>query len=77
MILIDGLIEVYVSAMKSPNQFWIQVIGSGNIALHNLVSEMTEYYNKEENRELHALKKVSQKDITFNRASEYYTNLQI
>lgn len=53
------------------------MIGSGNIALHNLVSEMTEYYNKEENRELHALKKVSQKDITFNRASEYYTNLQI
>lgn len=52
-------LEVYVSAMETPNVFWIHVVGPGNNALDNLVSEMTEYYNKEENRELHALKKVT------------------
>ncbi|XP_012227770.1 tudor and KH domain-containing protein homolog isoform X2 [Linepithema humile] len=56
----DGLIEVYVSAMESPSKFWIHVVGPGNIALQNLVSEMTEYYDKEENRELHTLKKIAQ-----------------
>lgn len=55
----DDVMEVYVSAMETPNVFWIHVIGPGNTALDNLVSEMTEYYNKEENREFHALKKVT------------------
>ena len=53
------MMEVYVSAVDTPNAFWIHVIGSGIRALDNLVSEMTEYYNKEENRKLHALKKVT------------------
>lgn len=52
-------LQVYVSAMETPNVFWIHVIGPGNSGLDNLISEMTEYYNKEENRELHALKKVT------------------
>lgn len=55
------MMEVYVSAVDTPNAFWIHVIGSGIKALDNLVSEMTEYYNKEENRKLHALKKVKKK----------------
>lgn len=32
------------------------MIGPGNAALNNLVSKMTEYYNKAENRELHRKK---------------------
>ncbi|XP_029163809.1 tudor and KH domain-containing protein homolog [Nylanderia fulva] len=51
--------EVYVSAVETPNVFWIHVVGPGNTALDDLVSKMTEYYNKEENREFHILKKVT------------------
>lgn len=40
--------------METPNKFWIHVIGPGIQALDDLVSEMTEYYNKAENRELHS-----------------------
>ncbi|XP_076164200.1 tudor and KH domain containing protein papi [Ptiloglossa arizonensis] len=55
----DGIMEVYVSAMESPSQFWIQVVGPGTTALDKLVLEMTAYYNEEENRELHILKNVT------------------
>ncbi|KAM0736663.1 Tudor and KH domain-containing protein-like protein [Formica fusca] len=55
----EDVMEVYVSAMETPNIFWIHVIGPGNTALDNLIFEMTEYYNKEENREFHALKKIT------------------
>ncbi|XP_076239155.1 tudor and KH domain containing protein papi [Calliopsis andreniformis] len=55
----DGVMEVYVSAMESPSQFWIQIVGSGTTALDKLVSEMTAYYNEEENHELHTLKDVT------------------
>lgn len=50
--------EVYVSAVENPGQFWVQVVGPGAVALDKLVTEMTEYYNDEENVELHALKSV-------------------
>lgn len=50
--------EVYVSAVENPSQFWVQVIGPGAVALDKLVEEMTAYYNNEDNKELHALKKV-------------------
>lgn len=50
----DEVIEVFVSAVETPNKFWIHVIGPGIQALDDLVSEMTEYYNKAENRELHS-----------------------
>lgn len=50
--------EVYVSAVKTPSLFWIQVIGPANDDLQHLVDEMTEYYNNKENCEFHILKKV-------------------
>lgn len=53
------LMEVYVSAMKTPSRFWIQVVGPANIDLQNLIHDMTEYYDEEENRKLHTLKKVT------------------
>lgn len=57
--------EVYVSAVKTPSLFWIQVIGPANIDLQHLVDEMTKYYKNEENRELHILKKVRCNSINY------------
>lgn len=51
--------EVYVSAVTTPNQFWIQVVGTGTLALDELVKEMTSYYENQENQEMHNLKDVS------------------
>lgn len=50
--------EVYVSAIENPSQFWVQVAGAGTLSLDDLVAEMTAYYGDEENRELHKLKTV-------------------
>nr|XP_033338401.1 tudor and KH domain-containing protein homolog isoform X2 [Megalopta genalis] len=55
----DGIMEVYVSAMESPNKFWVQIVGRGTTALDKLVSDMTAYYNEEQNRELHKLKDIT------------------
>jgi len=57
--------KVYVSAMETPSLFWIQIIDNGNNALNTLTSEMTEYYNIKENRELHTLKKVNRKNYIY------------
>ncbi|XP_031841503.2 tudor and KH domain containing protein papi isoform X1 [Nomia melanderi] len=54
----EGTMEVYVSAMESPSKFWVQIVGRGTIALNKLVSEMTAYYNDEQNHELHKLKDI-------------------
>lgn len=51
----DGTMEVYVSALASPHRFWMQILGPQAAALDNLVETMTEYYNKEENREIHTI----------------------
>ncbi|KAK1120863.1 hypothetical protein K0M31_011064 [Melipona bicolor] len=55
----DDLIEVYVSGVKNPNQFWVQIVGPGIIALDELVSEMTTYYDNKENYEMHRLKNIT------------------
>jgi hypothetical protein len=57
----EGLIEVFVCACENPSQFYIQVIGPGNALLDDLVKEMTDYYEFEENREIHKLKNVKLK----------------
>ncbi|XP_011302342.1 tudor and KH domain-containing protein [Fopius arisanus] len=56
----EGTKEVYVSATFSPSQFWVQVVGPGTLALDDLVKAMTDYYNDEENRELHTLIHISE-----------------
>lgn len=53
------MMQVFVSAMETPSQFWIQVVGPGTTSLDDLIAEMNAYYNVEENAELHALKNVS------------------
>ncbi|KAJ8680678.1 hypothetical protein QAD02_016465 [Eretmocerus hayati] len=56
----DGsLIEVFVSAAENPSQFYIQVTGHPHTSLDGLVKEMTEYYDCEENREIHSLKNIT------------------
>ncbi|XP_031366312.1 tudor and KH domain-containing protein homolog [Apis dorsata] len=55
----DGGMEVYISAMETPSQFWVQVVGPGTTALDKLVSDMTVYYNDEKNHELHKLRNIT------------------
>lgn len=55
--------EVYVSAMIDPSRFWVQIVGQKATELDLLVEEMTEYYKKEENKELHTLQKVQIGDL--------------
>ena len=54
----DGIMEIFVCAMESPSQFYIQVVGPANASLDELTTEMTIYYESEENREVHTLNKV-------------------
>lgn len=52
----DGQMEVYVSAIASPARFWLQIVGPQSADLDSLVGDMTEYYSREENRELHKIR---------------------
>lgn len=61
----DGLLEVYVSAIESPDRLWLQMKGPCTVELDRLQEEMTDYYTKDENRELHFLKEVSMNKILF------------
>lgn len=51
----DGQMEVYVSAVVDPSQFWLQIVGPKANELDQLVEEMTDYYSKQENQEAHAI----------------------
>ncbi|XP_011170455.2 uncharacterized protein LOC105203366 isoform X1 [Solenopsis invicta] len=55
----DGLMEVFVTAMETPNLFWIQVLGPAHDQLQKLIHEMTNYYYDEENRKFHILNKIT------------------
>ncbi|CAG9798125.1 unnamed protein product [Chironomus riparius] len=52
----DGQLEVFVSSVKSPSRFWVQICGPQNTELDLLVDAMTEYYNQKENQELHNIR---------------------
>uniref|UniRef100_T1I276 Tudor domain-containing protein n=4 Tax=Rhodnius TaxID=13248 RepID=T1I276_RHOPR len=51
----DSMLQVYVSAVADPTHFWLQLISPRAVELDHLVDNMTDYYKKEENRELHKL----------------------
>ncbi|CAG9767375.1 unnamed protein product [Ceutorhynchus assimilis] len=59
----DNQFEVYVSAMENPSRFWLQIVGPKATELDCLVDEMTEYYNKSENRSNHCVKDVQAGDL--------------
>lgn len=49
--------------MVDPSRFWLQIVSPKATELDQLVEEMTEYYGKEANRELHVLEKVEKGDL--------------
>lgn len=49
----DSQLKVYVSAIASPDRFWVQMVGPQTAKLDTLVDEMTEYYSQLENQSLH------------------------
>ncbi|KAF2883345.1 hypothetical protein ILUMI_22847 [Ignelater luminosus] len=59
----DSQFEVYVSAMLDPSRFWLQIVGPKATELDQLVEEMTDYYSKQDNRDLHILNAVECGDL--------------
>lgn len=53
----SGQLEVFVSAVVSPSRFYLQLVGPQSAELDILVETMTEYYNQQENRDLHQIRK--------------------
>ncbi|ODM99995.1 Tudor and KH domain-containing protein [Orchesella cincta] len=41
----DGILEVFVSCVYHPNDFWIQVVGRDSVELDKLCESMTDYYS--------------------------------
>lgn len=54
-----GFFDVFVSALENPGQFWVQLVSQRGVELDQLVDNMTEYYSKPENQELHTLQEIS------------------
>lgn len=52
----NQLMEVYVSAVNTPNRFWVQLIGNNSLELDLLVDTMTTYYDDNDNRALHKIR---------------------
>jgi len=59
----DNVLEVFVSAVESPAEFYVQKIGPRSVDLDKLTEEMTQFYNEELNRKLMALPTVEVGDI--------------
>lgn len=57
---IDGKseFEVFVSAVKSPSQIYVQKADSQSTELDYLVDTMTQYYSSKENREINTIKEL-------------------
>lgn len=53
----SGQLEVFVSAVVSPSRFYLQLVGPQSTELDILVETMTEYYNQQDNRDLHRIRK--------------------
>lgn len=52
---LEGQLEIYVSAIATPEQFWVQLVGPHTSKLDELVEEMTAYYNQPANQKLHRI----------------------
>lgn len=63
----DGFIEVYISSLESPSSFWVQPVGTQSTALDKLVTDMTNFYNQEANRNSHAVTSLSVGDVLASR----------
>ena len=54
----DAIIEIYVSSITNPGQFFVQKVGPRSIALDKLVQDMSAFYDQDHNRDSFVLKKV-------------------
>ncbi|CAO1303161.1 unnamed protein product [Diamesa serratosioi] len=52
----NQLMEVYVSAVNTPNRFWVQLVGQNSTELDLLVDAMTTYYDDNDNKVLHKIR---------------------
>jgi len=59
----DRFMEVFVSAVATPGNFWVQQIGPRSIDLDKLTQDMTVYYESQTNQSFHVLSSVSPDDI--------------
>ena len=59
----DNVLEVFVSGVESPGEFYVQKIGRGGTDLDKLTEEMTLFYNDETNIKLMAVDGVEVGDI--------------
>lgn len=50
-------LEVFVSAVISPSRFYLQLVGPQSSELDVLVDTMTQYYNQQDNRNIHRIRK--------------------
>lgn len=50
-------LEVFVSAVVSPSRFYLQLVGPQSSELDILVDTMTQYYNQQDSRDLHRIRK--------------------
>jgi len=66
----DNCIEVFVSAVSTPGNFWVQKVGPHSVDLDKLTQEMTDYYSQETSRSFHELSTVSEGDIVATRYSD-------
>ena len=46
----DNVLEVFVSGVESPTEFYVQKIGPRSVDLDKLTAEMTQFYEEEANR---------------------------
>lgn len=55
----NGLLDIYMSTVESPDRFWVQIAGPGIDELDKLIEQLTDYYTKDENKMRHKLEEVS------------------
>ncbi|XP_058795820.1 tudor and KH domain-containing protein homolog [Phymastichus coffea] len=55
----EGNMDVFVCSVNDPSQFYIQVISDTNAKLDDLIQDMLQYYENEENKEVHALREIT------------------
>jgi len=59
----DNCVEVFVSVVENPGQFWVQNIGSMSVELDKNDKEITDFYSEMTNRKLMAVTSVQVGDI--------------
>ena len=59
----DKVIEVYVSSILNPSQFYVQKVGPESVALDKLVQDMTAYYEVMANQKMNEISIVKPGDL--------------